>query len=107
MIQQRRLPNPRLTPDYEHTAAPTTRSLTQPIQSYAFVSPTAKGQPPGSWLTDSHQNRDPKGILRNYLCSGGFERRARECPRNCVGMNERDAHAFNDKQEISRSSEFL
>jgi hypothetical protein len=26
---------------------------------------------------------------------------------DCVGMNERDAHAFNHKQEISRSSEFL
>jgi hypothetical protein len=34
-------------------------------------------------------------------------KRVRECPRKCVGMNERDAHAFNDKQEISRSSEFL
>ena len=62
MIQQRRLPNPRLTPDYEHTAAPTPRSLTQPIQGHTFIPPTAQGQLPGSWLTDSHQNRDPKRI---------------------------------------------
>lgn len=44
---------------------------------------------------------------RNKTSIDQLELAFRECPRNCVGMNERDAHAFNRKQEISRSSEFL
>jgi WD40 repeat protein len=29
----------------------------------------------------------------------------RECPRICVGMNERDAHAFNQREELNPASE--
>ncbi len=41
IVEQRRLPDSRLPPYYEHTAAPSPCSLTQPIEDRAFVSPTA------------------------------------------------------------------
>ena len=56
IIEQRRLPDSCLTSYYEHTAAPSPCSLTQPIEDRAFSSPTAQGQLPGRWLTDRHKN---------------------------------------------------
>ena len=65
IIEQRRLPNSCLTLHHQHTAAPSPRSLTQPIEDRAFLAPTEQRQPPGSRPTTSHQNGHPKGISRN------------------------------------------
>ena len=54
----------------------------------------------GAPRTQQTSSRCPSG---NH--AQGAPLRDGECPRNCVGMNERDAHAFNQREEVLRVSE--
>jgi len=61
MVEQRRLPDPRLAAHHEHAASSSARSLKQPIEHSALVSAIQQHQLPRSRTTVSHGRRDLRG----------------------------------------------